>query len=191
VVLLERAIEYLEGSLVGVTPGDLARPTPCGEWDLATLLAHLDDSLAALCEAGDLGRVGLRRPQPFLVAADGVVDRLIGSAWEALAAWSDPGPGHDPALIGGCPLAAGLIAAVGALEVAVHGWDIGRTLGRQLPLPDRLAEDLLARLPRLVSALDRPDRFADPLPVSPWMPAGERLLALLGRRPVGSSAPAA
>ena len=34
-----------------VTPGGLSRPTPCTGWDLAELLVHMDDSLAALLEA--------------------------------------------------------------------------------------------------------------------------------------------
>ena len=49
--LLERAISYTRGSLALVTPGGLSRPTPCTGWDLAELLVHMDDSLAALLEA--------------------------------------------------------------------------------------------------------------------------------------------
>src|SRR2546423_11208778 len=55
IALLERAINYLLGSLRPVTPEALARPTPCAGWDLRALLAHLDDSLGALTEAVEAG----------------------------------------------------------------------------------------------------------------------------------------
>ena len=60
--LLERAIGYTLGSLHLVTPGTMSHPTPCREWDLAALLAHMNDSLIALQEAVDLGHVQLVSP---------------------------------------------------------------------------------------------------------------------------------
>ena len=65
VELLERAIGYTQGSLVLVSSDMLASATPCADWDLRGLLAHMMDSLVALSEAAELGhidrvRAGLR-----------------------------------------------------------------------------------------------------------------------------------
>ena len=49
-------------------------------------------------------------------------------------------------------LPAGLVALTGALEVAVHGWDVARACGVDRPLPDELARALLAAAPSLISA---------------------------------------
>jgi hypothetical protein len=57
--LLERAISYTIGNLHNVTSATLSRPTPCREWDLKDLLAHMNDSLIALHDAIDLGHVDL------------------------------------------------------------------------------------------------------------------------------------
>jgi len=45
--LMAMAIRYTLGSLPYVTPASLTGPTPCAAWDLAALLAHVSDSLAA------------------------------------------------------------------------------------------------------------------------------------------------
>jgi uncharacterized protein (TIGR03086 family) len=181
--LLERAIGYTRCALVASLPVDPAVPTPCSEWDLGDLLTHMLDSLHALDEAGRLGQVGpyaVPPPIPRPATTEPLVMGLQESACDLLAGWS-AGGGEALVDIVGSPLRAGLVAAAGALEVAVHGWDVGRAVRIDHPLPDALAEDLLTYLPLLVTPADRPHRFAAPLPVRDGAPAPERLLALLGR----------
>ena len=52
--LLEQAVHLLQGTLEPVGPGDLARSTPCERWDVALLLAHLEDAVGAFTEAAGL-----------------------------------------------------------------------------------------------------------------------------------------
>ena len=51
VELLERSLAYTRVALAGVTEAQLANPTPCRDWTLRDLLAHMDDSLDAFAEA--------------------------------------------------------------------------------------------------------------------------------------------
>jgi uncharacterized protein (TIGR03086 family) len=181
VALLERAINYTLGALHLVTPADMACSTPCRDWDLRALLEHLDDSLMALHEALDTGCVDLDtgggdRPFPDPVA--GVRDRarrLLGACAGAYH--------RDLISVGGCPMPAGIVTGTGALEVAVHGWDVTRAGGRDRPIPQSLATEILALSPLLVTEADRPTRFAAPVEVaSPTGPA-DLLIAFLGRTP--------
>ena len=185
--LLGGAFGYLERVLRDVTVDDLGRPTPCSVWDLAALLAHLDDSLVALTEAAGVGRVAMRRREPYLIPVGDVAARIRARTAEAALAWLRPGGLVDSALVGACPLTMRAIEATGAVEVAVHGWDVSVACGVATPIPEPLAEDLLSTLSYLVTREDRPVRFASALPISPWMPASARLLALLGRRPAPAS----
>jgi hypothetical protein len=57
--LLEQAIGYTLGTLRHATDRALSRPSPCGDWDLRALLAHLVDSFTALEEAAETGDVSL------------------------------------------------------------------------------------------------------------------------------------
>jgi uncharacterized protein (TIGR03086 family) len=175
--LLERAINYLLGVLHEVRDGEMSARTPCTDWNLRELLGHLDESLVALQEA-TTGHVSLS-PTDRPVADP--VSALRDRACCLLSAWTNAT--RVDVTVGDAGLTTGIVATAGAVEVAVHGWDVARALGRRRPIPPGLAEEMLAVSPLLVSEADRPARFAVPVAVPAQAPAGDRLLAFLGRRP--------
>jgi hypothetical protein len=79
------------------------------------------------------------------------------------------------------PMATGLLVLTGALEIAVHGWDISQACGRREPIPDGLALDLLEVAPLLVTTADRHVLFAAPVSASAAASPSDRLAAFLGR----------
>jgi uncharacterized protein (TIGR03086 family) len=195
VELLERAIAYTRGSLALVTEARLTARTPCEGWDLRALLEHMEDSLASLHEAGSVRRVQARTAPRTGIrhrTAIDLVDGLRSTACQLLAEWSAdwaadpdlaafaPSSARD-VVVGGRPVTTSVLTSVGALEIAVHGWDVAVACGADRPLPDELARDLLRIAPVLVTPADRPNRFAHPLSSHPDDPASDRLLAFLGR----------
>lgn len=179
VELLERAISYARGSLALVTPALLSARTPCAEWDLETLLAHMHDSLTSLHEAGSVRRVGLDGPT---TAPVDLVDALRARACELLADWSTQ-TGAQDILVEGRPITSRVLTSAGALEVTVHGWDVATACGAHRPIPDLLAADLLRVAPCLVCDADRPGRFEAPQTPPHRPSSGDELLAFLGRHP--------
>jgi uncharacterized protein (TIGR03086 family) len=182
VALLERATGYLLGGLPLVTPEAMANPTPCADWDLRALLLHTNDSLLALHEAIAVGHVGLDPAADYGGPAADPVATLRNRASRMIGAWANA-RGPDEISIADRTLTSGVVAAAGALEVAVHGWDITRACGHDRPVPPALAEELLELCPLLVGDADRPTRFAPPVDMSPLASPNDRLVALLGRRP--------
>lgn len=188
VELLERAIGYTRGALALVVPELLTAPTPCRDWDLRRLLEHMDDSLTSLHEAGTGHRVSLTplgRPTPHPAGSADLVDRLRARACQLLGEWtaewtSGAQPRRD-VVVEGRPLTSAVLTSAGALEIAVHGWDVAEACGVRRPLPDRLAIDLMRIAPVVVTPGDRPGRFDEPVLVLPDATPGERLLAFLGR----------
>jgi uncharacterized protein (TIGR03086 family) len=183
--LLERAVGYTRTSLQLVTPVALDASTPCAEWDLLTLLRHMDDSLAAFTDAAEIGYVDLvpvRTGETRAEAGRLVLGRLRRRACALLAAWARH-PGTGTVAVSDRVLGSDLLAAAGALEVAVHGWDVARACGADRPPPPGLALALLDAVPLLVADADRPRRFADPVDVPVDARPGDRLLAALGRSP--------
>jgi uncharacterized protein (TIGR03086 family) len=182
VAVLERAIAYLLGSLASVTPEALDRPTPCEHWDLYDLLDHLDDSLTALHEAVDAGAISAA-PAPAAGPGRAVIARVRDRATRLLGGWANTG-GAPWVRVDGQPMTAAVVAGAGAIEVAVHGWDVARACGPARPLPPDLADELLDLAVLLVRRADRPGRFRRPVPVPADAPPSDHLLAYLGRQPL-------
>ncbi|MFC7220340.1 TIGR03086 family metal-binding protein [Streptomyces polyrhachis] len=182
VSLLERAVGYALGVLPLVGEDTLARPTPCADWDLRLLLVHLLDSLDALCEAVE-GQVSLDLPAARL--SDAGAEQLTSAVRERcrqlVGAWSGAGRGHGTVEVDGMLLSSAIVTGTGAIEIAVHGWDLARACGAARPLPAGLAEELLELAPYFVHPTDRPGRFGAALPCEADAQAGERLLRFLGR----------
>jgi hypothetical protein len=162
--LLGRAVDYTRGCLLLVAGASPAARTPCEAWDLHALLRHMVDSLAAFTEAAEIGYVDLvpvptgAAPVERTQAVGDLVEALKHRACALLAAWTHhPGPGT--VAVADRELRSDLVAAAGALEIAVHGWDVAQACGA-----------------------DRPARFADPVNVPVHARPSTRLLAALGRR---------
>ena len=178
VELLERALGYTRARLAGVHDGLLDRPTPCEGWTLGDLLAHMEDALDAFTEAagGEVEVHGGGR-------ADVRVAAIQEKACALLGAWGGTMPGDVviTARDGGLDLRSTLLVATAALEVTVHGWDVGRATGDAADIPTELARDLLLVAERVVGPGDRGVRFAAPRAVAADAPYDVRLLAHLGR----------
>ena len=125
--LLVGAISYMLGVCALVGPGDMALPTPCADWDLAMLLAHLSDSMADLETALRTGTLDLERP-PDQAVGDPVETLRDRAAQLLCTAYCCDGPERFVA-VGGLPVPAGLVACTGAVEIAVHGWDVSAARG--------------------------------------------------------------
>jgi uncharacterized protein (TIGR03086 family) len=179
-VLLAGAVSYALVSCAGVTPEEMSLPTPCSQWDLGTLLGHLSDSMADLEAAIRTGYLNLEVRNPDPIPGD-PVEVLRDRAAHLLYTCYE-GCGHDRfVLVGGLPLAAGIIACTGAVEVAVHAWDVSAACGRGDPIPPRLAVRMLTLCPLLV--VGREGLFAEPVEVSPEASPCDRLVGYLGRVP--------
>jgi uncharacterized protein (TIGR03086 family) len=182
---LKMAVGYGVAAAATVTPDLLSGATPCRGWDLSGLLLHALDSMDALADGVACGRVALQPPErsgefgcdPLAAFAERA-DALIGAC-----ALADGAGDRGPVAVGGCPLDRGLLLAAGAVEIAMHGWDIFRACGCDQPIPPRLALDLLRIAPVLITAAERGRLFAWPVAVPAGASPSDRLAAFLGRDP--------
>jgi uncharacterized protein (TIGR03086 family) len=170
-------------------PADLARPTPCGDWTLGQLLAHMavqHDGFAAAA-TGNGADLSVWRAQP--PAADPVAE-YAAAADRALRAFAADGVlTRDFALpeIGpGATFPAGTAISFHFIDYVAHGWDAARTLG----VDYELEPDLLAVALSIAEAVpDDQTRLRPGAAFAPRVTAPEgasqldHIVALLGRRP--------
>lgn len=184
--LLAGAIRYALGVCALVAPGEMSLPTPCSDWDLGMLLGHLSDSMADLETAIRTGHLDWdqeRPPDPAGgdPAGGEPVEVLRDRAAQLLCATYCFGGPERFVTVGGLPIPAGLVACTGAIEIAVHGWDVAVARGGGHPIPAALATRMLRLCPLLVAG--REGLFAVPVEVPAQASPGDRLVGYLGRQP--------
>ena len=185
--LLAGAVSYMLGVCAPLGPGEMALPTPCPHWDLAMLLGHLCESMADLEAALRTGRLEL--DEQVSRAGGDPVEALRDRAAELLCAGYCYGGPERFVAVGGLPIPAGLVACTGAVEIAVHGWDVSAARARagragsvqETPIPAALATRMLRLSPLLVAG--REGLFAVPVEVPAQASPGDRLVGYLGRHP--------
>ncbi|MGW6445484.1 TIGR03086 family metal-binding protein [Lentzea sp. NPDC055074] len=177
-----RTVVLTSVEIVSRTTGDdLGRRTPCAEWTLADLLAHMTAqhrgfAAAARGRGGDLAAWEVRPAGPADHAE---------AAEDVLAAFSEVS--HQEFELPEFHASFPAVQAVGfhLIDYVVHGWDVARSLG----LEYRLADEVAA--PALEIALAVPDGEGRRKPGAPFRPAVDeesqdplrRILATLGRSP--------
>ena len=185
--LLAGAISYMLAVCAPIGAAELTLPTPCPDWNLAMLLGHLCESMADLEAALRTGRLDLDGP-PGRTRGD-PVEALRDRAAELLCAGYCYGGPERFVTVGDLPIPAGVVACTGAVEIAVHGWDVsaarargGRANGLQeTPIPAALATRMLRLGPLLVAG--REGLFGVPVEVPAQASPGDRLVGYLGRHP--------
>jgi uncharacterized protein (TIGR03086 family) len=182
--LLDQAISYATRSVIDVTPAFLPRPTPCRAWNLDKLLRHASESLAALHDGTVTGHIGLIPGLPDRNLAADPARTFRHQAGRLLAARATVGHARQVLDIGDLALPAVAMECIGAIEIAVHGWDISQACGRRRPIPDELAGTLLAIAPLLIPETGRHPLFGPPVTPMTQATPGDQLVAFLGRDPV-------
>jgi uncharacterized protein (TIGR03086 family) len=185
--LLAGAISYMLGVCAPIGAAEMTLPTPCPDWDLAMLLGHLCESMADLETALRTGRLDLTEPAGQ--AGGDPVEALRDGAAQLLCAGYCYGGPECFVAVGGLPMPAGLVACTGAVEIAVHGWDVSAARARagcdrgisQTPIPAALATRMLRLSPLLVAG--REGLFAVPVEVPAQASPGDQLVGYLGRNP--------
>ncbi|NBE56574.1 TIGR03086 family metal-binding protein [Streptomyces boluensis] len=179
---LSAALDQTQYAIDAIEDADLGRPTPCAEYDVRTLLAHLVAVLRKLAVVGNGGDMSQVKDP-----ADDHTDDW-GGAFRAARAdleqiWApDSALGKSYTLAWGAMTGRELLDAY-AHEFTVHVWDLSRATGGGHELDRALAEAALDWYTRNVPAEGRGEGgpFAPVVTVADDADTYTRLAAFVGR----------
>jgi len=143
--LYRRAVAQTETVVNAVAQDQLGLPTPCTEYDVRTLIAHITGGLTRTALVGEGDPEALTRPS----MAEGVPDDGWPAAYRtaaarATAAWAD-GTKLDALVEVPWGKVPGRIALSGYVqEVLAHGWDLAKATGQPTEGDPELATWALA-----------------------------------------------
>ncbi|MFF2020264.1 TIGR03086 family metal-binding protein [Streptomyces sp. NPDC058171] len=165
----------------------LDAPTPCPDYAVGQLLAHLAGLAAAFRDAArkEAGPTTDTPPGEVLPELEpgwrSVLPALLG---ELAGAWRDPAAWEGGTRVGGVSLTGAVAGLVAVDELVVHGWDLARATGQEYAPDDealRAAERFLAQA--AAEPADGGGAFGPPVPVPDGAPLLDRVIALSGRDP--------
>lgn len=168
VTVLSRALDQAHVVLSAVREDQLGDPTPCADWNVATLIGHLASGPGNFL-------ISQRGEQPDwsadpAPATGGFAEQFRADADALLSEWEK----QDDT--GG--------AIWQTTEFAVHTWDVANATGYPVDqLDDEVAEQALGFMSGALKDDQRGDAFAARQDVPEGAPAYDRLAGFAGRSP--------
>ena len=174
------------GKVVSATSdADLGRPTPCDDFDVRTLLGHMDAVIRRITYVVDHGSVG---DTPSIV--DGFADGDRGTTWKSDVDAMEQRLDDDSVLDKVLTLPFGTLPGRAAFatyvsELTTHAWDLASAIGRRDLLDGSLAVAGLATMKVGLPAEPRggPIPFGPVVDVADDAPAYDQLAGWVGRDP--------
>jgi uncharacterized protein (TIGR03086 family) len=162
---------------------DLASPTPCGDWDLRTLVRHFVGTSGAFVHAGRDKALDPDDPWGSNAVLDEsdwtgqLADRVeaASQAWSRSEAWTGS--------VDGAQMPAQAIGELALIELMLHGWDVARAGRQDLTVSAELGAELLRCLEPTLEQGRQFEVYGAPVNVPPAAAPFDRALGLAGRDP--------
>lgn len=167
--ILARALDQAAGVLSAIPADALSRGTPCNDWDVAGLVAHV---VAAPRNFVTMSRGG----QPDWCAAPPLPEdwtaEFRAAADDLLRMWHEAGESASPQAVDWQ-----------TAEFAVHTWDLARATGQSTDLDNQVAQQGLDFMSEALTPDNRGEAFAPAVDLREAAPVSDRLAAFAGRDP--------
>ncbi len=166
--VLSRALDQAAEVLAAVSPDRLSDATPCPDWDVAQLVAHLvaaPRNFVTISSGGTPDWSAAQLPDDWNA-------EFRSAAGDLLRMWRES---KEPA----SPQAVDWQTA----EFAIHTWDLVRATGQSRDLDPEVAQRGLEFMSGALTSDNRGDAFGPAVPLPDSAPVYDRLVAFSGRSP--------
>jgi uncharacterized protein (TIGR03086 family) len=169
-----RAQAVFAGVLANVTNDQLDLPTPCANWSVSSLIAHIARGNQWVADLGGREAIELPEDRRAAHAATSAEAQAVFDADDGLTRTFDLPFGTLPGSV---------FAMIRAGDVYTHSWDLATAVGAPTDLDAELGEALYAATsPFLGDSLRGEGRpFGPAQPCADDRPMADRMAAFLGR----------
>ena len=182
--VLLTGLDRFAGVLDQAGPDSWDRPSPCAGWDARAVTGHVItvlDSAATVMRGGDFD--WSQAGDPRAAAGDDPAAAFRQRAAEARAALQGADLDHAMQTPMGS-MTVGQRLSFPAMDLHLHAWDLGRTIGVDVEIPEGVAAFVRAVLDPLPAEMTRSEGvFGPELPAPSNATTTEALMAWAGRQP--------
>jgi uncharacterized protein (TIGR03086 family) len=169
VIMLNRALDQMGDLIAAVHEDQLPKPTPCSDWAVAQLVAHVLAAPGRFLEMAEGGEPDFSTNPP--PPEHGWAEAFREAGDDLIHHWHQEGEDASPQAVDWQ-----------TAEFALHGWDLARALGRRTDkLDPEVAERGYAFMAQALTADNRGHAFAPEQPAPEGAGPYERLAAFAGR----------
>ena len=170
--LYERASTWTASKVAGATE-KLDAPTPCDDWDVATLMNHMLDTQRYFLGAAQGEDTPPPSPNPPELIGDDPVADFDAARAEIMSAYRAPGviEKTGPAL------------GIAFSDQLLHGWDLAKATAQDATMPDGLPEAAFDMIHGRFTDDQRKGVFKPEVKLAADASAQDKLLAYTGRDP--------
>jgi uncharacterized protein (TIGR03086 family) len=183
--LLNEVLGNTADLVEGVRPDDWNRPTPCSEYDVRGLVAHMVGWSSSFDAAAN-GHTPKGDPALYQVT-DRTAAEFRLAVTSIVGGWQDHGTDREVSLVGPGGMPGAMVLDMTLMEYLAHGWDLATATSQPMPYSEDAAQEVLVRAEHGPLAneqyrgSDQP--FGPIVDVALSAPAIERFAGFMGRTP--------
>jgi uncharacterized protein (TIGR03086 family) len=170
--LYERASTWTASKVAGVTE-KLDAPTPCDDWDVATLMNHMLETQRYFLGVARAEDVSPPSPNPPELIGDNPAADFDAARSEVASAYQAPGVIEKT----------GPSLGIAFSDSLLHGWDLAKATAQDATMPEGLPEAAFDMIHGRFTDDQRKGVFKPEVKVATDASAQDRLLAYTGRDP--------
>jgi uncharacterized protein (TIGR03086 family) len=153
----------------------LDAPTPCDDWDVATLMNHMLDTQRYFAGAARGDAVAPPSPNPPQLIGEDPISAFAAARTEVLNAYRVPGVIEKT----------GPSLGIAFSDQLLHGWDLAKATAQDATMPEGLPEAAFEMIHGRFTDDQRKGVFKPEVKVPGDASAQDKLLAYTGRDPSG------
>ncbi|MDT4936771.1 MAG: hypothetical protein QOG80_442 [Pseudonocardiales bacterium] len=182
--LFDESVRLFDTQVQAVGSGDWDKPTPDTEWNVAALVKHLIDEhlwMPPLLGGHDLGTAE-KIVAGASTSGDPAADWATASTASRQSVF-EPGALERTVALSRGPTPAAEYLVEMTFDAAVHAWDLGTAVGREVTMSDELVGFLYPMFVGMQDEVAATGLFAPPVQIADDAPLCDKLLAATGRTP--------